>query len=190
LTKAKNLADGERWRDVLKIVIGSGSDGLLAKFEAELTKVAPSLPPAFNPMALSQARLQLHSLACKAYVKGNNINGMKKHCPVVVSSTQIGGDNDEWAIVGLGEIAMKEERWEEAVRHFRNAFEKGGRNSQDVSCHSASSLLCRILMTTLIQVLNRLQKAERTLKVSKQKDYYKILGVSRDADTKTIKKAL
>jgi DnaJ family protein C protein 3 len=38
--------------------------------------------------------------------------------------------------------------------------------------------------------LNRLQKAERTLKVSKQKDYYKILGVSRDADTKTIKKAL
>lgn len=41
-----------------------------------------------------------------------------------------------------------------------------------------------------IQVLERLQKAERLLKVSKQKDYYKVLGVSRDADTKTVKKAL
>ncbi|KAI5449980.1 hypothetical protein NCC49_003871 [Naganishia albida] len=169
LTKAKNFADGERWRDVLKVVVGTGGDGLLAKFEAELAKVASSFPPAFNPTALSQARMQLYSLACKAYVKGNNINGMKKHCPVVLGLTQIGGENDEWAIVGLGEIAMKEERWEEAVRHFRNAFEKGGRSSQDV--------------------LNRLQKAERTLKVSKQKDYYKVLGVSRDADTKTIKKA-
>lgn len=103
------------------------------RYETELTKVAPKLPPAFHAMARSQLRLQLHSLACKAYVKGNNINGMKKHCPVVVGLTEIGGDNDEWAFVGLGEIAMKEERWEEAVRHFRNAFEKGGRNSQDVS---------------------------------------------------------
>jgi hypothetical protein len=28
------------------------------------------------------------------------------------------------------------------------------------------------------------------LKLSRQKDYYKVLGVSRDADEKTIKKAL
>ena len=28
------------------------------------------------------------------------------------------------------------------------------------------------------------------LKLSKQKDYYKVLGISRDADEKTIKKAL
>lgn len=41
-----------------------------------------------------------------------------------------------------------------------------------------------------LQVLGRLQKAQRLLKQSKQKDYYKILGVARDADGKTIKKAL
>lgn len=135
LTKAKNFADGEKWTEVRKIVVGSSAepDGLLARFEAELAKIAPSLPTSFHPMARSQLRLQLHSLACKAYVKANNIKGMKEHCPIVVGMTEIGGDNDEWAIVGLGEIAMKEERWEEAVRQFRNAFEKGGRNSQDVS---------------------------------------------------------
>lgn len=171
VTKAKNLADGERWRDVIKIVVGSGSgdDGLLAKFEAELAKVAPSLPAKFPPSTSSRLKLELHSLACKAYVKVNNLKGMKQHCPLVASLSQLSGEQDEWALVGLGEIAMKAENWEEAVRHFRSAFEKGGRSSQNV--------------------LDRLQKAERTLKVSKQKDYYKVLGVARDADTKTIKKA-
>lgn len=31
---------------------------------------------------------------------------------------------------------------------------------------------------------------QKLLKQSKQKDYYKILGVDRDADSRTIKKAL
>ena len=35
-----------------------------------------------------------------------------------------------------------------------------------------------------------MQKAQKLLKQSKQKDYYKILGVPRDADDRTIKKAL
>ncbi|KAG6884441.1 hypothetical protein C0993_011088, partial [Termitomyces sp. T159_Od127] len=35
----------------------------------------------------------------------------------------------------------------------------------------------------------RLQHAQKLLKQSKQKDYYKVLGVSRDADNRTIKKA-
>lgn len=40
-----------------------------------------------------------------------------------------------------------------------------------------------------VQIHQRLQKAQKLLKLSKQKDYYKVLGVARDADTKTIKKA-
>ena len=40
------------------------------------------------------------------------------------------------------------------------------------------------------QIHARLQRAQKLLKQSRQKDYYKVLGVSRDADTKTIKKAL
>ena len=39
------------------------------------------------------------------------------------------------------------------------------------------------------QVLLKLQKAQKLLKQSRQKDYYKVLGVARDADAKTIKKA-
>lgn len=74
------------------------------------------------------------------------------------------------ALIAHGEKAMKDEKFEDAVRMLEKAFEVTGRNSQDI--------------------LNRLQKAQRLLKVSKQKDYYKVLGVSRDADDRTIKKAL
>lgn len=42
----------------------------------------------------------------------------------------------------------------------------------------------------LVQIHGRLQRAQKLLKQSKQKDYYKVLDVSRDADAKTIKKAL
>ena len=40
-----------------------------------------------------------------------------------------------------------------------------------------------------LQTQQRLQRAQKLLKQSKQKDYYKVLGVARDADAKTIKKA-
>lgn len=79
-------------------------------------------------------------------------------------------DQNSDALIARGEKAMKEDNFEEAVRMLEKAFEATGRSSQDI--------------------LNRLQKAQRLLKVSKQKDYYKVLGVSRDADDKTIKKAL
>lgn len=39
------------------------------------------------------------------------------------------------------------------------------------------------------EVHSLLQKAQALLKRSKQKDYYKVLGVSRDADDRTIKRA-
>ena len=38
-------------------------------------------------------------------------------------------------------------------------------------------------------MLLKLQKAQKLLKQSRQKDYYKVIGVSRDADAATIKKA-
>ncbi len=39
------------------------------------------------------------------------------------------------------------------------------------------------------QIQTLLQKAHNLLKRSKQKDYYKVIGVSRDADDRTIKRA-
>lgn len=41
----------------------------------------------------------------------------------------------------------------------------------------------------LIQLQNKLNEIETAIKRSKEKDYYKILGVKRDASQKEIKKA-
>jgi len=68
----------------------------------------------------------------------------------------------------LGEIQMDNEEFEEAVNTLRQAAEM---SEGDQVTHQA------------------LHKAEVALKQSKQKDYYKILGVARNADTKVIKKA-
>lgn len=79
------------------------------------------------------------------------------------------GDADADALRGLGEAALAKEDWEEAVRLLDKAFEATGRSDRDFQA--------------------RLQRAQRLLKQSRAKDYYKVLGVARDADARTIKKA-
>ncbi|KXN88325.1 hypothetical protein AN958_07470 [Leucoagaricus sp. SymC.cos] len=80
-----------------------------------------------------------------------------------------GCEEDVDGLIGKGEGLLAEEEFEEAVRVLEKAFEASGRSDRNVHA--------------------RLSKAQKRLKQSKQKDYYKVLGVSRDADEKTIKKA-
>ncbi len=44
-------------------------------------------------------------------------------------------------------------------------------------------------MKHYLQIAQLLEKARRLMKQSRMKDYYKVIGVARDADAKTIKKA-
>lgn len=66
------------------------------------------------------------------------------------------------------QIALDEDRFEDAIRTLESAKE-----------HHPSSQEAQSLQ----------QKAQTLLKRSKQKDYYKVLGISRDADDRTIKRA-
>lgn len=66
------------------------------------------------------------------------------------------------------QVAIDDDRFEEAIHTLNKAKEH----------HSGSE-----------EVQSLLQKAQVLLKRSKQKDYYKVLGVSRDADDRTIKRA-
>jgi len=70
--------------------------------------------------------------------------------------------------VQMGDAHMGLEEFEEAVREYKQAhdMDQGNREVQE-----------------------KVKKAEAALKQSKQKNYYKILGVKRDADKKEIKKA-
>ena len=104
--------------------------------------------------------------ACKSLVRANSINRAQPYCTELLKRDPSNIDG----LVGRAEDSLKREEYEEAVRQLSDAFEKSGRSDQDI--------------------LSRLQRAQKLLKQSKQKDYYKILGVPRDADDRTIKKAL
>lgn len=74
----------------------------------------------------------------------------------------------------MGKACMETEQWDEAIRYFQAAVQT---SEQENNGQIERSLL------------EELQQAETALKRSKEKDYYKILGVPRKAKAKEIKKA-
>lgn len=170
LTKAREFVEGGTHTGPRRAInILRGEDGLIARFEAQLAEAieSDSIPAQFDAKHKSTTRIQLYSLACKATVDANDFTskGGAAWCEEVLTLAP----DDESGLVYRGEKLMKAEKWDEAVAAFQRAFEKSGRQSHDI--------------------MQRMQKAERLLKVAKQKDYYKVLGVGRDADERTIKKA-
>lgn len=93
---------------------------------------------------------------------------MLKRAAPYCSDALEGNPNSLPALLYGSQVAIDDERFEDAIRMLNNAKE-----------HHPSS--------TDVQSL--LQKAQVLLKRSKQKDYYKVLDVKRDADERTIKRA-
>jgi tetratricopeptide (TPR) repeat protein len=159
---------GEDHRQIIKIVT-TESSGLAAKFDAAMTDVFktfdPPLPSSIVPTRISQRRAMIYRAACKSLTTSKETRKGERWCAELLRMEK----EDIDGLVGMGEAAMTKEEWEEAVRLFDRAFQASGRSSHDIQ--------------------SRLQKAHRLMKQAKKKDYYKVLGVSRDADMKTIKKA-
>ncbi|KAF8075747.1 hypothetical protein FPV67DRAFT_1617228 [Lyophyllum atratum] len=181
----EELQAKDDWRGVVKLLVapGGGKKGeVLPRFEEALRehtareKLLPPqlaarqhtpeipLPDAFK---VSQRRQTLVRALCKAYTQLGTKREMERWCGELVGMEGCGEDVD--GLVGVGEGCVGRGEWEEGVRWLERAWEASGQSSRDIH--------------------QRLQRAQKLLKQSKQKDYYKILGVSRDADTKAIKKA-
>jgi len=156
------------WKAVLRVVVGyKDSVGLTKKLDEALENAIPSmkLPVGADAKKLSQARKTVYKAACRGYSKDGKPQKAVEWCDEVLKMDE----NDLDALVNRGDLALSKEAWQEAVRAFDKAFEASGRSNQEVH--------------------QKLQKAHRLLKQSQQKDYYKVIGVSRDADERTIKKA-
>ncbi|KAH7923197.1 hypothetical protein BV22DRAFT_1036661 [Leucogyrophana mollusca] len=194
--KLSKLVDAGDWRGVIKHAAGSSKDfpgdGFARTFDdALLVNASPQMlaspssssakAPIPLPDALTSSPRRAHLLraVCRAYTKLGTPRKGEVWCDALLAMSEdalgsIGslmkdGSAEEDGWVGKGEGLLAREEWEEAVRAFERAFEASGRENREI--------------------LGRLQKAQRLLKQSKQKDYYKVLGVARDADPKTIKKA-
>jgi DnaJ family protein C protein 3 len=77
--------------------------------------------------------------------------------------------DDATAILARAEVALQNEQYEDAVRDLTKAFEASGRTDRAIH--------------------QKLQTAQKRLKLSQSKDYYKVLGVKRTDAMATIKKA-
>ncbi|WVQ68839.1 uncharacterized protein L199_007048 [Kwoniella botswanensis] len=172
LAKIRNFVEGNVFRSAIKIF--EGESGLLERFETALdSAMQPNeegviyLDKKFRPKETSEMRLEIYGLACKAFIGTGDLSNKKRYkwCEITLELDE----NNVEGLIARGEKLLKDENYEEAVRVLEKAFENTGRTRQDV--------------------LNRVQKAQRLLKQSRQKDYYKVLGVPRDADERTIKKA-
>jgi DnaJ family protein C protein 3 len=184
------LIQGNDWIGVVKHVAGPSrefpGDGFAATFEDALNKHgSPDLlstssgVPIPDPRVFSPRRAHIIRSVCRAYTRLNLAKKGEAWCDLLLTMSEDAlkaanemmaeGSAEVDGLVGKGEALLIREDWAEAVRVFERAAEASGRSDRDV--------------------LNRLQKSQRLMKQSKQKDYYKVLGVARDADAKTIKKA-
>ncbi|KAG9011824.1 hypothetical protein FRB94_007550 [Tulasnella sp. JGI-2019a] len=166
--KLEKLDQAANPRGVLRIVVGyQDTLGLISKLDEQLRTSTESmgLPSGVDATVISQPRKMLYKAACKAYSTAKEPSKGVSYCEVLLKMDP----EDSDALMSGGDIAMTKEEWEEAVRAYDKAFEASGRSSREIQ--------------------EKLQKAQRLLKQSKAKDYYKVLGVSRDADERTIKKA-
>ena len=169
--KLDKLLSEDNWKGVLDLL---ERDGFAAKFEEALEENAseetlgfPSWLRLLPPKKTSPRRENILRSLCKAHARLGKPKDGENWCREL--GEMQGGEEDVDALLGIGEALLVDEEYEEAVRVMEKAWQACGRGDKYVQ--------------------QRLVRAQKLLKQSKQKDYYKVLSVSRDADQKTIKKA-
>ena len=177
LKKARNFYNSQSYRAVLSALKGGKVGGPTVVDEIKevlsaATKVQPGddealIPSTYTRDAVHESGLllELHTMYCKAYTELNDMDKAMPYCELVLAKDP---DNIE-ATLARAELALQKEQYEEAVRDLTKAFQASG--NTDAKIHQ------------------KLQTAQKRLKLSQSKDYYKVLGVKRTDSLATIKKA-
>lgn len=131
----------DNWSAVVNLLVGSDpAAGFAAKFgDALSTHTSPAalnLPAGIEtrPAAkISSRQEQISRSLCRAYVQLKQPAKAEPWCEQLLAMD--GLENDVDGLVGLAEVALKQEEWEDAVRIFEKAFEASGRSNRDVSAN-------------------------------------------------------
>ncbi|KAF2758173.1 DNAJ domain-containing protein [Pseudovirgaria hyperparasitica] len=117
-----------------------------------------------HPMSPAGLYRNLVEITCEAYMEMNNRKRATPYCHEILA----------WDSTNIHAMLIKAhdhydaEEWEPAINTLNDAAQHHPQNRK---------------------INELLGKAQKQLKISKQKDYYKVLGVSREADERQIKKA-
>ncbi len=160
VNKLEDLQSKEDWAGIVKLVLTK--DDLLGKYTTLAGKHRSLKQPDVHiPGSIHETLLRG---VCIAYT---HLSPAKSQ-PFCSELLQLSPDDVD-ALLGLAEVHMKKDEFSDAVKLLEKAFEASGRSRRDVH--------------------TKLQRAQKMLKQSLRKDYYKVLGVARDASPTEIKKA-
>ncbi|KAM4057993.1 DnaJ domain-containing protein [Hirsutella rhossiliensis] len=162
-TKAQGQLNKGQSTTAGRTLIGNAEEpGLITKIREQVEELRQDgrIP------AKSTARLydQTVEMVCQAYSESNHRDA-QKYCDEALQLDS----QSFWGLVHRGKVLLKKEEFEAAIEALNKAAEARPDKQDKVN-----------------PILN---KAQIALKHSKTKDYYKILGVPRDADERQIKSA-
>lgn len=166
IDKVQSLMDKRQFNSASKILAGKGTEddpGLLAEIKGNMDVHRAS--GIIHAKAPSDLYTSLLDKTCQAYMSMNNLNKANRYCPELLKLNP----TSLHALLYQAQKHMESDNYDAAIATLNTARD----NHPDAQ-------------STINQ---KLQEAQTALKRSKTKDYYKVLGVSRDADEKTIKKA-
>ncbi|OAP58943.1 hypothetical protein AYL99_06240 [Fonsecaea erecta] len=160
------LFDKRQFNSGSKVLVGKGTDdepGLLAQLKSHIeSHRAQGIIHAKAPSDLYTNMLEK---TCEAFMSLNNMNKAGKYCSEVLTLRP----NSLHGLLYQAQKHMDAENFDAAISTLNTARD----NHPDAQG----------------TINSKLHEAQVALKRSKTKDYYKVLGVSRDADEATIKKA-
>ncbi|CAG8941924.1 unnamed protein product [Penicillium salamii] len=163
LEKLHNALEARKYSNAAGLLVGdSESSGLVADIKADVAEAREA--GHIHHLAPNNLYARLVEQTCESY---REMRMIKKAGPYCAEALQL----IPHSLAGLmyqAQTAIDEDRFEDALRTLDSVKEHHPGSQEAQSLH---------------------QKAQTLLKRSKQKDYYKVLGVSRDADDRTIKRS-
>lgn len=164
--KKHQVAVGKRqFATAVRLLIPQSDDepGLLAEVKQE---TAASREAGYiDPHATDGLYASLVEATCEAYVEMNNLKKSPPYCDEALTHNPTSLP----ALLNRAQRELDAEEYEICINTLNTAKEHHGNQHQKLN--------------------ELLQKAHTALKRSKTKDYYKVLGLTRDADEREIKRA-
>ena len=164
--EVQSLFDKKQLNSASKLLVGRGNEddpGLLANLKTNID--AHRQEGIIHPKAPSDLYTNMVEKTCEAYMSMNNLVKAGKYCPEALALKS----NSLHGLLYQAQKQMDAEEYEAAISTLNTAKDSHP-DAQNI-------------------ISSKLNEAQTALKRSKNKDYYKVLGVTRDADEATIKKA-
>ncbi|CAK4022715.1 subfamily C member 3 [Lecanosticta acicola] len=161
--KVCGLMEKRQYNSAVKLLVPQGEDpGLLQEVKDDIKAYRKA--GYIHPKATDGLYGRLVERTCEAYTEMNNLKKAAPYCEEALTYNP----SCLPALLSKAQRQIDADEFEPAIGTLNNAKEEHG-NSQKIQ--------------------ELLQKAHTLLKRSKIKDYYKVLGVDRDADERQIKRA-